>query len=943
MSIHEVRVYEEFDDPRAREVTRQARLEDLETNLRTSRVFYIEGVTDEEADILARELLSDPVTQHAEVNRRDDWDDKSHVEVAPLPGVTNRETESIKFGASLLGIEPTDVESGTEYHFAESNNVSTREQVVGRILMNTKIEQVRTKAPETLRISGEKGIIETIEIRNLTDEQLEELSKIRKTALNLDEMRRIQAEARKMGRDITDGELKYMGGRWSEHCCHKTTNADLLTKDGMQPSIFSTIKTCSIPYFEIRGVSSAYGDNSGVVNTYNGWAFNIKLETHNSPRNIDPFGGSGTGTGGVLRDINETGTGARVISSMHMDFTAPPNMPNSEVLPGTLHPRQLLTGSVKGVGSYGNPMGVPTNNGSFHVHPNYRGKSSILVGSIGVLREKDSQKGIPIHGDLVVATGGKTGRDGIDGATFSSISADGSTAEVHAGAVQIGDPITEKKMFDAINEASRRGLIRAMTDCGAAGFASAIGELGEDIGVKIDLIDAPLKYTGLKPWEIWISESQERSVLAIDPANIEEIKAIFTEYGSEATVLGVFGTEGDEPRLEVNYDGESLVNLSYDFIINGLGKLVLEAEWTPLEIKEKKPRSILFSKTMDKIMSDWNVCSKEPIVRQYDQEVQGMSAIKSYDGVHGDGPNDAAILRPILNEPWGIVQAHGCNPSLTELDPERGSIWAYVEGMSNFVAAGGNPDDAVIVNNYISATPTKRVMGALYESVHALAKCVHEFKSPIISGKDSLSSTYTMPDGSALESPYNLIITVAGKIPDVEKTVSTDIKKHGSTLVMIGKQDLNSFGGSVYYEQLDGQSRSVPKIDLPTFHSTATALHSAIQEGKVLSAHDISEGGLAVALSEMLFGGDCGAVITLRDKKHTVEQLFFNETAGCFVVEVEDRQTARELFGNIPHKIIGKTIKDKIIRIKKDQEELPELSVDRLKHVWKNPLNEVLA
>jgi len=296
---------------------------------------------------------------------------------------------------------------------------------------------------------------------------------------------------------------------------------------------------------------------------------------------LDPYGGAATGTGGVLRDIVATGKGARVINSQHMQFLAPLEYGRDDVPEGTPTPVYLLSGSVAGVGDYGNRMGVPTNNGSFHTHPNYRGKGSILVGALGIMPETNAEKGVPHHGDYVVAVGGRTGRDGIHGATFSSESADSSTAQLHAGAVQIGNPITQKKAFDAIQEASELGLIRAITDCGAAGFASAVGEMGEDIGVKIDLANAPLKYSGLSPWEIFVSESQERMVLAIDPANIAEINKIFEKHQSELSVLGHFGSDGNEPKLEVLYRNISLVDLSYDFIKNGLPSQTLEAQWLP--------------------------------------------------------------------------------------------------------------------------------------------------------------------------------------------------------------------------------------------------------------------------------------------------------------------------------------------------------------------------
>lgn len=943
MPIYEIRVSEDFSDPRGHEVERQAKSSGVYVEVESNRVFYIEGVGEDEAQALAQELLADPNTQSYSLLPRTNWDDQHYVEASPLPGTTNTEKDSLQLGAALLGIYPTAEESGTDYRFSRGTSLDAIEAVVQTILVNTTVEQVRTQAPETLIAGGRGGVIEVISVGTMSDEELMELSSTRSLALNPAEMQAIRLEAQRLNRGFYDAEPEYLGAAWSEHCCHKTMNAHIMTHDGLKPSGFKRIKENSVPYFEDRGVLSAFNDNSGVFQFYDGYAINIKLETHNSPRNLEPRGGAATGTGGVLRDINETGKGSRPINSMHMDFVAPPDMAEADLPIGVLTPHQLLTGSVRGVGGYGNPLGVPTNNGSFHVHPNYRGKSSILVGSMGIMHEKDAEQGIPLAGDIVVAVGGHTGRDGIHGATFSSESADAQTATVHSGAVQIGDPITEKKMFDAILEAGEKGLIRAMTDCGAAGFASAIGELGEDIGVRVDLARAPLKYTGLQPWEIFLSESQERAVLAIDPENLSAVEEIFLKHGSEATALGVFGTpNGQKPKLEVMYDGRPVIDLEYEFIKNGRGTETLRAEWIPPDIQETAPLNADWTDMVEAVLSDWNVCSKEPIVRRYDHEVQGSSAMKSYGGVHGDAPNNAAIMTPILGKPYAVIQAHGCNPALTDLDPDKGSVWSYTEAMSNFVAVGGNPDDALIVNNYISATPTDRVMGAIDMSVDALTRCVHEFESPIISGKDSLSSTYKNGD-EVIESPYNLIITVAGKIPDVEKTVSTDVKKPGSTLVMIGKPDYTALGGSVYHDQFEGKSARVPEVDLPTFHQTAKALYEAIQTGEVWSSHDVSEGGLAVTVSEMLFGGDCGADLTFENNEHILPEIFFNETAGCFVVEVADEEVAKKLFGNVPHQVIGKTTEQKYLKVTHNDEVMPAIDIDQLKARWKQPLQEVFA
>jgi phosphoribosylformylglycinamidine synthase II len=976
MSIHEIRVSqgEGFDDPRGEQVRHEAaQIAQDPGDVTTHDVYYLEGVTDDEAQRMGQ-ILSDPLTQAVSITppfemgdepikelddgfvvklgdnlymAAIDIPDESIIEVAPLPGVMNPAVDPILEAAQTIGITPIGVQTGVEYRFQNHVPKTTVRSIMNRLLVNPTIEEVRTSSPITLEVKGSPEPVQTITLKGLGSEELVTLSQERKLALNQQEMRAIQKEAERLGRDLTDVELEYLAAAWSEHCGHKTFNAEIIGPDGeKQAPLFTRIKEGSRPFFDDREVLSAFHDNSGVWRFYDGTALCIKLETHNSPMNLEPYGGSATGTGGVLRDIVATGKGAKVINSQHMQFLAPLDYTQADVPDGCHTPRYLISRSVAGVRDYGNRMGVPTNDVSFHTHPNYRGKGSILVGAMGIMPEANAEKGVPKHGDLVIAAGGKTGRDGLHGATFSSESADTNTSNLHSGAVQIGNAIEEKKVFDAINEASQLGLIKAMTDCGAAGFASAVGEMGEDIGVTIDLDKAPLKYEGLSPWEIFLSESQERMVLAIDPENYDEIIRIFDKHDSNAVALGTFGSpKGEEPSLHVMYQGETVAHLSYDFIKNGPPSQPLEAVWTPLDVPERVPQRRDLSEVLAQVLANGNVCSTAPIVRQYDHEVQGTNALKPYGGVDGSGRNEAVVMTPVLGEPYAVVEAHGCNPTLTELDPRRGSIWAYVEAMSNFVAAGGNPDDAVAVNNFISATPTPRVMGALSESVDALMECVQEFRSPIISGKDSLSSTFKFPDGEILESPYNLIITIAGKIPNVEKTTSSDIKKPGSTLVLIGQQDLEAMGGSVYYEETGGSSARVPEIDLKTFHKTATTLHQAIQTGEVLSAHDVSEGGLATTISEMVFGGNCGATINI-ETAASRENTLFNETAGCFVVEVENEETAEQLFGDIPHQVIGKTHSHRLLAVHHIDTSTRELSsrimsTQTLKNAWQRPFEEI--
>lgn len=898
-------------------------------------VFTLEGLSPNQAqDVL--ELLHDSVTQRASSEPRRDWDDPHIIEIAPRPGAMDPDAAPILNVLDYLGIEVTGVQTSTEYHLADDVPRETVDKAA-KELGNKEIQYVRTQPVTTLEVESHAEPIRHYDMRAMSDEELMELSHTRKVEMSLKEMQAIRDESIRLDRPITDGEIEYLGGAWSEHCRHKTFNAEIIDANGnLKPALFWRIKNGSKPYFEERGVLSAFDDNSGVWAFYDGTALCIKLETHNSPMNLEPYGGSATGTGGVLRDIVGTGKGARVINSFHIQCTAPLDMPN-ELVPESCHtPRHLMERSVAGVGDYGNRMGIPTNDVSFHTDERFRGKSTVLVGAMGLMPEANAQKGQAEHGDFVVAVGGKTGRDGVHGANFSSVGADSGTAEKHSGAVQIGMAIEEKMVFDAILEASERGLIRAMTDCGASGFASAIGEMGEEIGVQIDLAHAPLKYAGLSPWEIFISESQERMVLAVDPENYEELAAIFDKHGSNCDILGNFGSpEGEDPTLHVEYAGETLVHLDYGFIKNGVPIDPLEAIWEAPALTERQPHKADLKDVLTNVLKNGNVCSTEPIVRQYDHEVQGTSALKPYDGVNGHGRNDAVVLTPILGKPYAAVEAHGTNPTLTELDPARGTKWVYAEAVSNYVAAGGNPDDMIAVNNYISAKPTARVMGALDLSVDTLMdECVAEFHSPVISGKDSLSSTFVDTDGTVIEAPYNLTVTVAGKLPDVSRTVSSDIKEPGSVLVLLGKQDLAAMGGSIYYDTMNGVSATVPDVDIPEFHKTTRSLHAAMQQGLVSAAKSVKEGGVVTAVAEMLFGGDCGADLDIADMNE-----LFNETTGTFVIELADETIAASLFSNLDYKVIGRTKPEKQLSVAGHD----DMAVDELMAAWQRPFEEVFA
>lgn len=946
MAIHEIRVFPKDDDPRAAALSRQAQhMLGIDIDVVTAKVFSVEGVNDSEAERLARELFADPVTEGADTSSRNDWDNPNRVEVAYKPGVMNPEAESILKGANLLGISPVAVDSSTEYRFSPTTSADNITRVASELLVNKTVQHIRLKSPDSLIIRGEVGSVETIPITSLTASELAELSKARSLFLDPAELQTLQDYFKEQNREPTDAELEAIAGRWSEHCGHKTFNAKIF-KDGKEKDpLFKRIKDTARLYFD-EEITGAFDDNAGTFLFYDGYCICIKLETHNSPSALEPYGGAATGVGGVLRDIMGTGQGAKIILSIDIFCFASPDLVAEELPTNCLAPAYLQQRVIDGVRDYGNRMGIPTANGSIHYHPDFRAKPTVMVGALGIMPEKYAHKGVPKDGDLVVTVGGRTGRDGIHGATFSSGTMTSETSTIHSSAVQIGNAIEEKKMADALLEARDAGCIRAITDCGAAGFSSAIGEMGEDIGVTVDIAKAPLKYEGLAPWEIWMSESQERMIAAVIPEKIEEFSAICIKHEVESTVLGTFGTADGDPRLVVTYGDNKVVDLDYEFLKNGLAQREMIANWQAPNIIEIEPVITDWDSTIRQVLSHGNVCSKEPVVRQYDHEVQGGTVVKPFGGVKLDAPNDGVVLTPILGKPYGLVEAHGMNPALNNIDPYRGSVWAIAEAMANYAVVGGDPDKAVLVGNYVTATPDEHVMGALDKMVDAVCDGMHAFKRPVISGKDSLSSRYkgSMPGGKEviIDIPPVLNMTVAGKIPNVAKTVTSDIKMPGSVLVLVGSPDYESMGGSTLYDVVGASSAHVPKIDLHQLAENLRAVHRAIQHGKVLASHDVSEGGVVATVAEMAFGGDCGVELNLHSEAKAAQQLF-NETAGGLVVEVNDEQTASELFGNIPYQILGKTVRRRTIDVTRGGEQMFSLDIDELKAAWKQPMQEQLA
>jgi len=909
------------------------------TGLETAKVYRLEGITPQQADFLASNLLAEEVFQNYTVNESIIKNADKLVEVAYKPGVMNPEAGSILKAAADLGVtEMVAADSSYEYGFCGDITAAETELILTRLLVNETVERVVTEKPATLLIKGQPGGTRSIPIRAMDEAALLELSKDN-LFLNLDEMQSIQKYFVSLDRDPTDCEIETLAQTWSEHCGHKTFKATVIV-DGQAKKPFYQRLRESTKQAAHPLVLSAFEDNSGVIDFYDGLALCGKVETHNSPSAIEPYGGAMTGSGGVFRDILGTGKGANIVAATDMFCFAPPDLPDTEVPPGCLHPQYLLRRVVDGVRDYGNRMGIPTNNGSVHFHRDFRAKPTIIVGAYGLMPAADAGKGQAVNGDLAVAIGGRTGRDGIHGATFSSGEMTSRTMDVNASAVQIGHAIEEKRMSDALLRARDEGLIRAITDCGAGGFASAFGEMGEDTGVCIHLDRAPLKYHGLAPWEIWVSESQERMALAVAPEHMERLAAICQGHNVEVSVIGEFTGNGN---LELFYHDKLVGELTMSFLHHGLPNRIMIA--TPQEhpVQLKEPNlPIDWEKACTQVMQHLNVCSKEPIVRMYDHGVQGSSALPPFAGVAGNAPNDAVIIAPVSGQKYGAVIAHGLNPVLNAIDPYAGSIWAATEAVANAVASGANPDELVLIDNFIWPYPDEASMYDLDCAIDACVDFVKATGMPFISGKDSLSSTYRAPDGSVLKIPPVLCISTFGRLPDVTQTISTDFKRVGNTIALIGHREVQQMGGSSYFDLTGATSPRVPVIDPTKLITTLRNLHQANQSGSVMACHDISEGGLLAALAEMCLGGGMGVAIDLPANERADYSLF-NETAGCFLVELADSDQVRELFKNIPYIILGCTTADANISVTQANNNLFNISTAKLFTAWQKPMQEVFC
>jgi phosphoribosylformylglycinamidine synthase len=695
---------------------------------------------------------------------------------------------------------------------------------------------------------------------------------------------------------------------------------------------------------------SVFSDNAGVVRFDDGHDVCFKVETHNHPSAIDPYGGANTGLGGVIRDALGTGLGARPICNTDVFCVASPDLAPEHVPAGVLHPKRVLKGIVAGVRDYGNRMGIPTVNGALAVDPGYLANPLVFCGTVGVLpRGKTAKRVEP--GDRIVAIGGRTGRDGIHGATFSSVELTAESDALSGGAVQIGNAITEKMVLDVIIQARDRELFHAITDCGAGGFSSAIGEMGAELGAEVDLDQAPLKYQGLSYTEIWISEAQERMVLAVPPEKWPALKALCEGEGVEATNLGQFVDSG---RLRLHYHGQTVADLSMHFLHEGRPAVVREATWTaPEVVPVRLPAHGDLTADLVGLLAHWDVCSKEWIVRQYDHEVQGRTAIKPLVGADDSGPGDAAVVMPVRGSARGLAVGCGINPRYGRIDPYAMAACAIDEAIRNCVAVGADPGRIAILDNFCwGNTERPETLGSLVRAAEACHDIALAYGTPFISGKDSLNNEYTH-EGRSLAIPPTLLISAIGQVPDVRRCVTMDLKEPGNVLLLLGMTRFE-LGGSIWADQHQPGAGRVPQVEPVTGKRTFAALHAAIARGLVRSCHDLSEGGLAVGLAEMALAGGLGADANLSEVPHADDAahdlvLLFSESPTRFVIEVrpECLDELSSILDGLPLGRLGLVTAGadgggptgpRLIARGPDQNVVIDVTVEDLKEAWQRPL-----
>ena len=788
----------------------------------------------------------------------------------------------------------------------------------------------------------------TIPVRNLSEAELTALSQNMKLSLSTEDMLVVQQIFCEIDRDPTDVELEVIAQTWSEHCKHRIFAATINhTVDGQTEEIKSMYKTfiqsttkelmAKKPGF----VLSCFVDNAGFIKLDDKLSVCLKAETHNHPSAIEPYAGANTGLGGVIRDILGAGKGAKPIANLDVFCFGAPDTPQ-EMVEGhnIIHPLGIMRGVVHGVRDYGNRMGIPTTSGAIQFDPTYIYNPLVFCGTAGVIPQEDIAKEMK-PGLAVVVIGGRTGKDGLHGATFSSAAMGEASAEEDQQAVQIGNPIEEKKTLDVILEARERGLIEFVTDCGAGGFSSAAGEMLSETGGNLYLERAPLKETNMLSWQIFLSESQERMVMAVKPENLDELQKLADTFQTEMTVLG---ESNDSGVLRVWHNGECVVEMDnsklHDAPIKKLTSVFTKGEArTGLALDDSD-----LAGDLKKLFGDFAIVSREPIIREYDHEVQGNTVLKPLAGASADAPQDASVI-DIDGSDKLMSLALAILPEWGKTDPYAMGTGTVDETVRQLVLAGTNPDKIALLDNFCMGNPEEPTeLGRIVECAKGIRNAALAYGAPYVSGKDSFYNYFETEDGP-VNIPVTFLCSGFGVVEDASHVRGASLRRSNSAIFMVGNTE-DEMGASVYARQKGISGAKVPQTDCAKNYELYKAYYDkALTQGLVLSAHDLSEGGLAVAAAEMAFSGiggmklDLDALPTVNGWQNNAVPCF-SESTGRFLVEVDEDMAAEfeAAMAGFPCARIGSATTDGQLTITAKGSTVLQAEIAELKSIWKNGL-----
>ena len=948
----------------------------------------------EERDTALYDLFADPIIETASYDEAlltsfHNPPDLA-IKVGFKPGVTDNSAQAALDGLTTLFSHHSTAEIATTKTYAIWGPPPESSEKIAGALHNPMIE----RASIASRQDCEKGEWPSLDFPRMiplpyvkpatvdlevSDDELISISEKGLLALNLEEMKAIQAHYRdERVRDArrglglphsspTDAELECLAQTWSEHCSHKIFAAEIHHVDtvtGEDTTIDSLFKTHIMqPTLDIQKqvdwLLSIFHDNSGVIAWNEDWSLCIKAETHNSPSALDPYGGAITGIVGVNRDIVGTGLGARPIANTDVFCFGPPNY--EKPLPeGLFHPSRVFRGVHSGVRSGGNESGIPTVNGAIVFDERYIGKPLVYCGTLGIMPRvlpdgRQSHIKTPEAGDIVYMVGGRVGYDGIHGATFSSLEL---TEDSPSSAVQIGDPITQKKMIDMLLEARDAGLIQVITDNGAGGLSSSVGEMAELTGgAVLDLGEVPLKQAGLSPWEILVSESQERMTVGIRPSDRDAFEELAELHEVEATAVGTFTDSG---AFVVTHGEEPVAHLPIHFLHDGCPQLKLESEWAPPDHKPLHTPSVDahgMGELLARLMARPNIASKEWWVRSYDHEVIAQSVIKPFGGVNMDAPGDAAVIAPIQGGTQGAVISNGIVPRYSDIDAYAMAAASVDEALRNAVCVGVDLDLIAGLDNFCwpdpvesPKTPDGRYkLAQLVRANRAIDDTCRAYRLPCISGKDSMKNDATL-NGEKISVPPTILFSLVGNHPDVRKAVSSDFKTPGDAIYLLGETHQELGASELAFMLSDegsgGIGGAVPQIDTGRNLAMYRALTTAMRQSLVRSAHDCSDGGLAPALTECCFGSDSGAEVDLAALWEDCDTLdkwgaLFGESLGRILVSVKqsDRTAFEETMAGQTCNHLGTVSTGDTITISKGEHTLLTASMGALRDAWKGALD----